>query len=49
MLRLMGLHITGDAASDEILADPFALLLGMLLDHDSPIRLVGVDLAEQHN
>jgi hypothetical protein len=32
----MAFHITGDAAADEILADPFALLLGMLLDPERP-------------
>lgn len=46
----MGFHITGDAAVDAVLdASPFTVLFGMLLDHDSPIRLVGPDLAEQHN
>ena len=38
MLTGMGLHITGDAAADEILADPFALLLGMLLDQQYPME-----------
>lgn len=38
MLRLMGFHITGDVAFDEILADPFALLIGMLLDQQYPME-----------
>lgn len=34
----MSLHITGDAAADEVLADPFALLIGMLLDQQYPME-----------
>ncbi len=33
MLDTMALHITGDTAADEVLSsDPFALLVGMMLD-----------------
>lgn len=34
----MAIHITGDADADEILADPFALLIGMLLDQQYPME-----------
>lgn len=35
----MTIHITGDAAADELLsADPFALLVGMLLDQQYPME-----------
>jgi uncharacterized HhH-GPD family protein len=35
----MDLHITGDAAADTLLsADPFALLLGMMLDQQIPME-----------
>ena len=33
------LHLTGDAAADRVLGeDPFALLLGMLLDQQYPME-----------
>lgn len=34
----MSIHITGDDVADAILADPFALLLGMLLDQQYPME-----------
>jgi uncharacterized HhH-GPD family protein len=35
----MTLHLTGDPEADELLtADPFALLLGMLLDQQYPME-----------
>jgi uncharacterized HhH-GPD family protein len=35
----MAIHITGDAAADEVLAtDPFALLVGMMLDQQFPME-----------
>jgi uncharacterized HhH-GPD family protein len=34
----MGFQITGDPASDAVLEDPFALLLGMLLDQQYPME-----------
>ncbi len=36
----MELHLTGDAAADELLTDnPFALLVGMLLDQQIPMEV----------
>ena len=33
----MAIHITGDAAADQVLTDdPFALLVGMMLDQNDP-------------
>ena len=35
----MAIHITGDAAADELLStDPFALLVGMMLDQQYPME-----------
>jgi uncharacterized HhH-GPD family protein len=34
----MAIHITGDPKADEVLADPFALLVGMLLDQQFPME-----------
>ena len=34
----MAIHITGDPAADAVLDDPFALLLGMLLDQQYPME-----------
>ena len=35
----MTIHITGDAAADQVLTDdPFALLVGMMLDQQYPIE-----------
>ncbi len=35
----MGIHITGDAAADQVLTDnPFALLVGMMLDQQYPME-----------
>jgi uncharacterized HhH-GPD family protein len=34
----MAIHITGDAAADAVLDDPFALLTGMLLDQQFPME-----------
>lgn len=34
----MALHITGDAAADAVLDDPFALLTAMLLDQQFPME-----------
>ena len=36
----MSLHLTGDAAADELLSNnPFALLTGMLLDQQIPMEV----------
>ena len=32
------LHLTGDAAADKLLADPLALLIGMVLDQQIPLE-----------
>lgn len=35
----MAIHITGDDRADEVLTQsPFALLVGMMLDHHMPTR-----------
>jgi uncharacterized HhH-GPD family protein len=39
MMGSMAIHITGDAAADQVLTDdPFALLTGMLLDQQFPME-----------
>ncbi len=39
MLVTMAIHITGDAAADQVLTDdPFALLVGMMLDQQYPME-----------
>ena len=46
----MSLSITGDSAADQLLtADPFALLVGMLLDQQIPMELAFAGPAKIHD